>query len=402
MLLKKMITAGALVATLAVVFVPATNLVAQLRASGSDVEAEPSFPYMAETTAENVHVRSGPGTNYYSCGKLSKSDIVKVVATRFSWSRIVPPEGSFCWISSQYVSKDPDKPGTGIVTGNSVHVYAGSEHLKPIHSTTMQLKLGRGDKVALLGEEQDGYYKIVPPSGAYLWVSTEYTRLVEMPPEQPEETAVPEPSPPAEPEISPPAPEPASTQTAPAAETPEASGRLAEYQKLEKQLATEREKPPAEQDYGRISKELTDISNDKTATKAARYARIALAQVKRCRLAADAARQIQLQQRQLKTATERINSAKTARLSRVRDLGKYAVIGTLQASKVFGPEKELQRFTIVDDAGKITCYAVPTGAAERVDLAGFLDRKAGLVGALEPHPQTAGALVRFTAIEALD
>ena len=73
---------------------------------------KPSFPYIAEITDDNVNIRSGPGTNYYHCGKLNSSDRVTVVASKYSWSHIIPPEGSFSWISKQYVSIDLDTPHT--------------------------------------------------------------------------------------------------------------------------------------------------------------------------------------------------------------------------------------------------------------------------------------------------
>jgi hypothetical protein len=40
----------------------------------------------------------------------------------------------------------------------------------------VQLELNRGDKVELMGGEMDDYYKIAPPTGAYLWVLTQYTK----------------------------------------------------------------------------------------------------------------------------------------------------------------------------------------------------------------------------------
>ena len=52
-----------------------------------------SFPYVARMTGNNVYVRSGPGTNYYACGKLSKGDKITVVGSHFGWLRIVPPAG---------------------------------------------------------------------------------------------------------------------------------------------------------------------------------------------------------------------------------------------------------------------------------------------------------------------
>lgn len=135
-----------------------------------------SFPYVAEIVSDDIYIRSGPGTNYYQCGKLNRDDRVKVVGSKFSWSQISPPSDSFSWISKQYVKIDPEDKTIGTVTGDNVRVWAGSETIKPVHSSSIQLKLNTDDKVTLLGEELDDYHKITPPSGAYLWVSTKYTK----------------------------------------------------------------------------------------------------------------------------------------------------------------------------------------------------------------------------------
>ena len=95
----------------------------------------PDFPYFAEITGNDVYIRSGPGTNYYRCGKLKKSDIVKIVSAKNVWSRILPSQESFSWISKQYVTIDMDNPDMGIVTGDEVRVYAGSQYFEPIHSS---------------------------------------------------------------------------------------------------------------------------------------------------------------------------------------------------------------------------------------------------------------------------
>ena len=76
----------------------------------------------------------------------------------------------------QYIKVDPANPKIGLVTGNSVRVYAGSDYQKAMYSTTRQGMLDKNEKVTLLGEQADGYFKIAPPSFAYLWVSTQYTK----------------------------------------------------------------------------------------------------------------------------------------------------------------------------------------------------------------------------------
>jgi hypothetical protein len=52
----------------------------------------------------------------------------------------------------------------------------------------------------------------------------------------------------------------------------------------------------------------------------------------------------------------------------------------------------------MDNSNKTICYALPTGPASNMDLSKLVDSKVGLVGKIEPHLQTAGALVRFTEI----
>ena len=367
----------------------AQQAVSPAPATAADVNAAGtlSFPYVAEITADNVNIRSGPGTNYYSCGKLSKADRVKVVGSQFSWSRIVPPAGSFSWISMQYVSIDTDNPAVGIVTGDAVRVYAGSDKVKPMHSTTVQMKLNRGDRVELLGEERGDYYKIVPPAGTYLWVSTEYTEPLGSVGEFPLVVERPR-------EIEP--------DTGVAVPTDIETEKLKEYYALQGQIKAEQAKPIAEQDYADIKKALLDIAEDKEAGKAGRYSALAIERIKRFELAGAVAIELRLQDAQLQQVQQRIDKARARKLAEVQDLGRFAVVGRLQASSIYGPETGLKHYRIVDDSGKTICYALPSGPASKMDLGRLIDRRVGLLGTVEPHPATGGALVRFTEIVELD
>jgi len=340
----------------------------------------PSFPYVAEITADNVYIRSGPGTNYYDCGKLNKGDRVKVVSTQFSWSCIVPPTSSFSWISTQYVSIDPNNSAVGIVTGDSVHVYAGSDTVKPLYSTTLQVKLNRGEKVKLLGEEKDNYYKITPPSGAYIWVSTQYTKPL---------GSVSEVVVTAKPKV-----EPNDTTTVVATNLTVEAEKLKEYYALEKQLQAERAKPIDQQNYANIKKAITDIANNKDAGKAARYAEFTIKKIERFELALVVAKEVQLQNAQLKQTKERIEKARETSLDEYQDLGRFAVVGKFQTFETYGPG----HYRIIDDSGKTICYALPCGSTAEMDLSKFVGDKVGLVGTIEPHQETEGALVRFTEI----
>lgn len=351
--------------------------------------SELSFPYVAQVTSNNVYVRCGPGTNYYPCGKVNKTDRVMVVATKFSWSHIVPPPGSFSWVSKQYVTVDRDNPTVGTVAGDSVRVYAGSEYREPIHCDTVQLHLNKGDKVKLTGVEQADYYKITPPADAYLWILTEYTQPLG--PVEDYATAV---EPPREPEVE--------TETAPVvvqADVSVESEKLKEYYALQQQIEAERAKPIAEQDYTNISRALSAIADDKEAGKAARYAQFTLKEIERYELAFEVEKAVRLQDAHLQQVGERIDKARAAKLAEVPDLGRYTAVGLFRTSSIYDPQRLGETYyRVVDSFGNTVCYAVAEGPAAQMDLNKLQGRQVGLIGTIQPHQQTGDALVKFTEI----
>lgn len=349
----------------------------------------PALPYVAEVTGNDVYLRSGPGTNYYQCGKLNKTTRVTVVARQFSWSCIVPPPGSFSWVSKQYVVPEANDPNTGSVTGENVRIWAGSDDFKPIHSTTLQAKLNKGDKVKLLGEEAGDYYKIAPPPGAYLWASSEYLRplgpagiipIIAMDSNIPGRPAT------------------AVTVIQPSTE----SVKLKEYYFLQKQIDAERAKPVDQQDYTVAKKALEGITAVKDAGKAARYAKFTLNQIEKFELAKTVSEQIRQQDDYLQQVRQKIEQAKAEKMAQVPALGKFAVIGQLQTSNIYGDSAATKHYRIVDDSGKTICYAVPDGAAAGMDLSSFIASRVGLIGTIEPNASTGGALVTFTEIVKLN
>lgn len=368
--------------------------------SGGSKEVDTtSFPYTAEIVGSDVYVRSGPGTNFYHCGKLNAGERVKVVDKQFSWSRIVPPAGSFSWISMQYVKVDPADQTVGIVTGDNVRVYAGSDFVKPLYSTTLQGKLSKGEKVKLMGEQLDDYYKIAAPPFAYLWVSTQFTKPV------PEPVVVPTPPAPVPTPTTTPAPvvpkvEPAepsdANAAAPVVTTPAVPKTpLERYRELKEQVKAENAKPADQQNYTELKKALTEIANDQQAGNAARYAQFVVRQIEGYELALQVVKQVELQNQQLETIKTKIDKAKETRLAEIENLGKFAVVGEFQTYVTYGEGN----YRILDDEGKMVCYALPEGPAAQMDLSGYIGQRVGLVGTIEAHLATKKALVKFTAIE---
>jgi uncharacterized protein YgiM (DUF1202 family) len=365
---------------------------AQETTSGSGGADTLFEPYMAEITGDDLRVRSGPGTNFYRCSYLNNGDKVTIVGKQFSWARIVPPPGSFSWISMQYVSIDSDNPSSGTVTGDKVRVYAGSDHVEPLHSTTLQGKLDRGDKVKLLGEQMDDYYKIVPPSFAYLWVSIKFTKPLP-------NLAVEAVAPTVKPSTTKPRTESKEAPKEVIPEPPASPETLLErYQALQKQVLAERAKPIEKQNYTEIKNRLKKIAENKTAGKAARYAEVVLKQVKDLELVLAVGKEVRLQDEQLQTIREKIKNSRTTRKAKFEDLGSFAVVGTFQTFITYGPGN----YRIIDDSGKTICYALPKGPISQIELSKLIGHKVGLVGTIEPHKQTKGALVRFTKIIQLD
>jgi SH3-like domain-containing protein len=352
----------------------------------------PAGPYVAEAIGNDVYIRSGPGTNFYQCGKLYTGDRIQVVKSLDGWSCIVPPAGSFSWISMQYVSINLENPTMGVVTGDNVGVYAGSDFVEPMHSTSKQVALNRGQVVKLLGEEKDEYYKIAPPQGAYLWVSAQFVQAATPPAGRPPVIDV-----------------GAMTKASPAAAVkPPADANAAPltgldlYYALNEQIKAERTKATAEQNYAEIKKKLAELMADKSGGRAARYAEYTLKQVERYELACKVSQEVELQNKELQKVTTKIDEARATKLAQMVDLGKYAIVGKLENSSVYGAGGLAKRYRILDEAGKTICYVMPTGSAAAMDLTKLIGHKVGLVGKISPHEATARAFIEFSDIAQLD
>lgn len=348
-------------------------------------------PFVAEVIGNDVHVRSGPGTNFYHCGKLYRGDRVQVLKSQQGWSCIVPPPGCFSWVAMQYVSINMENPTQGIVTGDNVGVYAGSDYVEPIHSTSKQVVLNRGQSVKLLSEEKDDYYKIAPPEGAYLWVSTQFLQPVRSPADA--TTPVDIVTGPNAPLETPPTPQEMRTE----------SDLLDTYYALSKLVKEERNKPMAQQNYTEIKEKLKAIAENKEGGRAARYADFTLKQVERFELACTVAKEVEMQSKELEKVNEKIGEARQARLAQIEDMSRYAVIGKLENTSIYAPAVgQPKRYRLLDESGKTICFVSPTGAAAGLDLDKFIGRKVGLVGVIQPHEPTGRAFVEFSEIVPLD
>ena len=352
------------------------------------------FPYVVEVTGNDVYVRSGPGTNHYQCGKCNSGDRVKVVSTHEGWSRIVPPAGCFSWMSTRYMSMNMADPNEGTVTGDRIRIYAGSDSVEPLHSQAVQTKLDRGESIRIVGGGKDDYCKIKPPTGAYLWISSKFTKPVKgtitmvVPPDVADPCAVVDAN--------------GATIVKPVATDTAEAKRLAEYRELEKKIAAEKVKPLEQQKYDDIKTALEVIIKDEQAGRAKKYAEYALLQIKRFELAVKVNEELGTQSDELKEILDGIDSVRQAKLAGIKNMGMFAAVGIFQTSSIYGPEASVKLYRIVDETGKTVCYASPTKTAIGKDFSSFVKQKVGLIGEISPHTETGGAKVKFTEVILMD
>lgn len=382
--------------------------------TGSDKPNIVSFPFIAEISGTDVYVRSGHGTAYYFCSKVNSPDRVTVVDQKYGWSKIVPPPGSFSWISRNFVDLDTDNPDIGIVTGDSVRVYAGSPYREPMRSN-MQTKLNEGDHVELMGLEKGDYYKIVPPTGAYLWVSSQYLKYIGpipkpeppvLPPKlKPLEKPIPQPIAAPQPvavEPSQPRPEPVKPVAPPRPKVSAEVTRFKEYHKLVEQIDSELAKSIDKQGYKTIKDALKVIADDPKAGKAKNYAKYQLDRIARFELARKVEEEVTRQDAELAEIREQIRKSRSANLTKIPDPGQFIVVGELRESQIYTSQFGPKRYFMVDDTGKIVCYAEAAESAADIDTDKFINRKVGLTGEVASDVYSPISLVKFTEITELN
>ncbi len=388
-------------------------LMAQICPAQNDPNDQPQFefPYKARINGQGVYVRSGPAIQYYFTTQLNQPQVVTVVGNVYSWYKIVPPQGSFSWITKEEVMIDTETPGFGIVTGDNVRVWAGKPGLAPEDSTSLQVKLNKGDKVKLLGEESGDYYKIAPPEGAFLWIKGDYLDPMAsakakpaLGQAKPDTNAPADANTPAEPN------KPAQTepnQVSVVTREPEKPAKSDyEVQKtkqvydLIKEIEQERQKPLNQQSYDQYKEQLTQIAEDEKAGTAAKYAKYQLERIKGYELAMQAEKELNLSDAELEKLRKKIDQWRQAQIKKLKqESDDYLATGILKKSLVFSDSSGSQRYMIVGQDGKIKCYAVAVGDAAYKDISNLLGKNVGLRGEVEPDPASGISLIKFDEIE---
>jgi hypothetical protein len=135
-------------------------------------EASTRIPYTAEIVGTEVMSAAAPEPRIINAANSAPAARYGRWIYHNNWFQITPPPGSFSWISKTYVEIDKANPKKGVVTGDAVRVWAGSDFVEPMRSSSLQTKLNKGDAVEIIGtpEGEGDYYKIIRPK-TLRWIS---------------------------------------------------------------------------------------------------------------------------------------------------------------------------------------------------------------------------------------
>jgi len=407
----------------------ATPAPAQPAPAQPAVEAAPAvvqpavvqFPYMAEVIGTEVYVRSGPGTAYYHCGKLNAPQRVTVAAAEANnWFKILPPPGSFSWISKKYVTVDPAQPTRGTVTDDVVRVWAGSDFVEPMRSSSLQTKLNKGASVEIVGSPagEGDYYKITPPAGAFLYVSGESLKPI-LPEVKKEEPKKEEPAEAVKTEVkegeaklpdvvTEVKPEAATEEPKKEEPKPVVPARPAMEQTYLKQcydlsakLDEEIKKPVPDQKYDEYKKVLEPMLADPNeAGIAAQYAKYLSDRITRYELAISAGDQMKQQDQKMAEIRKQIDEARKAQLEKIaKQYEQYVMTGILKQSYVYSGKTAQKRFLLTNEQGRVIAYVVPSEAGVEAKAESLFNKKVGVMGRFVNSPKELVSLIAATNVE---
>jgi uncharacterized protein YgiM (DUF1202 family) len=136
-----------------------------------------SAPYNAATIQENTDILAGPSNTFYVVGQVPKGSTVQVIDMMAGWFKVAPPAGTLSVVAKSSIALSDDKK-SGVVSAEKADVFA----LNPkaiAESSKKQGTLAKGTKVQIAGEE-GAFYKITPPSEAYVYLKPGTVRRLDL------------------------------------------------------------------------------------------------------------------------------------------------------------------------------------------------------------------------------
>jgi hypothetical protein len=146
--------------------------------SRSTALARDIFPYRVFTVADETPVACGPGEAFYATDLLPANMPLEVYRRDAQgWLAIRPPTRSFSWIPARKLHISADDRIATVITDDAV-AWVGS-HVETVSDHRWQVRLDRGERLAILGHRQlvddkrgtsETWYQVEPPAGEFRWV----------------------------------------------------------------------------------------------------------------------------------------------------------------------------------------------------------------------------------------
>lgn len=150
---------------------------------GQATSQEPA-PYIATVIVDDAAVLCGPGDeDDYAVELLERGTNVEVYKNISGWCKIRPPEGSFSWVPARHLRFMDHARRIGEITDPNAIAFIGSNLAKPVGKYKFQIRLDKGEQVAIIGEKRflrtkekisETWYKIDPPAGEFRWIEARY------------------------------------------------------------------------------------------------------------------------------------------------------------------------------------------------------------------------------------
>ena len=132
---------------------------------------EPVTTRTAYSTGNNVRVRSQPSTSSAILSNLNRGDSFTVMGEiENGWYKVALSNGASGYVYGDYVSfEKPVTTRTAYSTGDRVRV-----RTHPNTSSAVLSHFNRGDSFTVVGEIQNGWYKVALSNGASGYVHRDY------------------------------------------------------------------------------------------------------------------------------------------------------------------------------------------------------------------------------------
>ena len=121
-----------------------------------------------KVTGDRVSLRAKPDINSELLERAMRGEELVFLGKTNGWVAVQAPNSLDFWVSGQYVQN-------GTVQPAKLNVRSG-----PSQNYSVVCVVNQGDSIALRGEFNE-WLKIVPPDGSRVWISEDYTELIEPP-----------------------------------------------------------------------------------------------------------------------------------------------------------------------------------------------------------------------------